>query len=238
MSASSIPSPLQPFTGRAIIDYLLQSKELTMSDIRDHGVTFMFTGLDTSSNTLQWLMALLALHPQCQDRLYDELCNVMGRGSCPAVEDVSTCAYLTNVIKEALRLYGVAAFIGRDAQEDDVLPHSKVIIPKGTYIVVGLIATHRSSETFGEDAELFRPERWEDPALEERTGLGGFIPFGVGKRNCIGKEFAMVEMMILLAVLVRNFKMDFRNGQTFPKAQLDIIYTPHAFKVAMSMRSD
>jgi cytochrome P450 len=223
----------------AIIDYLLESKELSMSEIRDHAVTFMFTGLDTSSNAIQWILALLADHQDVQQELYEELCtSFMGLGSCPVIEHLQRCIFLTYVIKEGLRLYGVAAFIGRDALEDDVLPFSKIVIPKGSYMVVGLIATHRSKELYGADAEEFRPSRWADPRLEPRLGAAGFIPFSMGKRNCIGKDFAMYEMMIVLSVLVRNFKISFGPGQQFPKAQLDIILTPEPFKMSLSLRGE
>lgn len=223
----------------AIIDYLVASNELSLRDIRDHAVTFMFTGLDTSSNTLQWIMALLAEHPDVQQQLYEELSVAfMGLGSCPAIDDLRRCPFLTYVIKEGLRLYGVAAFIGRDALEDDVLPHSKIVVPKGTYIVVGLIATHRSKELYGSDAEDFRPMRWANPQLEAKLGTAGFMPFSIGKRNCIGKDFAMYEMMIILAVLVRNFKIGYGPGQHFPMAQLDIILTPKPFNIRLSKRSE
>ena len=222
----------------AIIDYLLESDELTMGEIRDHAVTFMFTGLDTSSNTLQWLVALLAEHPAMQQELAEELSLFMGIASCPSIDDLRQCQLLTNVIKEGLRLYGVAAFIGRDALEDDVLPHSKIVVPRGSYIVVGLIATHRSKELYGADAEEFRPQRWADPLLDGKLGASGFMPFSIGKRNCIGKDFAMYEMMIVLAVLVRNFSIRYGPGQTFPEAQLDIILTPKPFRISLKPRTE
>ena len=226
-------------SGRAIIDYLLQSGgELTIENIRDHSVTFMFAGFETSSNSVQWTLALLANNPSVQQKLFDELSTVMGRGTTPEVEALRSCAFLDAVIREGLRLFPVASLVPRVCVEDDVLPKSKIVIPAGSTVLCSILGVHMSKVVYGEDAAEYRPDRWLDAAVRDRAEQNGFIPFSIGKRNCIGKEFAWNEMTILLAVIVRNFSFAFAEGQTFPAAGSSLLYSPSRYRLAMAVRAD
>jgi cytochrome P450 len=223
-------------SGRAIIDFLVQSKELTTKELCDHSVTLMFAGFDTSSNTVMWALAHLAQHQDVQQKLFEEMAAVMGPGIYPDVDVVRRCGYLTNVIKETMRVTPVVNDLPRSAVADDVLPYSKVVIPAGTEVDVSIIGAHRNPRVFGPDANDFRPERWEDPSLEQRIGSCGFIPFSAGPRNCIGKDFAWNEMYVLLSLLVRNFSFKFGEGQTFPKQQFTVVVYPEAYRLQIRER--
>ena len=89
--------------GRAIVDYLIASNQLTDEQIRDHSLTFMFAGFDTSSNTIQWTLALLAKHQGVQDKLFEELQDAMGPNTCPDIDDIKQIRYLQHVVKESMR---------------------------------------------------------------------------------------------------------------------------------------
>ena len=222
---------------KALIDFLIHSKKLTTGQIIDHSITFMFAGYDTTSNALTWMCYLLSKNPDIQERLYEELCACIGKDTVPRMDDVKHCNYLYWVIKESLRLKGPVSLIARYATEDDVLPGTKQFVPKGAYIVIPFVAIHHSKQLYGEDADVFRPERWEDAELEERVGLGGYLPFSMGKRNCIGKEFAMNEMALLGATVFRNFKLDWPVMEPEPEPYITPIYKPKVpFNVEISER--
>ena len=223
-------------SGRAIIDYLVQSKQLNTSELCDHSVTLLFAGFDTSSNSVLWALAHLAQHQSVQQKLFEELAAVMGPGIYPDVDVVRRCTYLTNVIKETMRVTPVVNDLPRTAANDDVLPYSKVVVPAGTEVDVSIIGAHRNPRIFGTDANDFRPERWEDPTLEQRVGSCGFIPFSAGPRNCIGKDFAWNEMYALLSLIVRNFSFRFGEGQSFPRQQFTIVVYPESYRLSISER--
>ncbi len=232
----SNPDLAEEGSGRAIIDFLVQSKQLTQDELRDHGTTILLAGFDTSSNTVMWALAHLAQHQDVQQKLFEELAAVMGPGIYPDVDVVRRCGYLTNVIKETMRVTPVVNDLPRSAVADDVLPYSKVVIPAGASVDVSIIGAHRNPRVFGPDANDFRPERWEDPSLEQRIGSCGFIPFSAGPRNCIGKDFAWNEIYVLLSLLVRNFSFKFGEGQAFPRQVMTIVTFPEPYRMTVVER--
>ncbi len=222
--------------GRAIIDHLVKTKELDFTMIKDHSVTFMFAGFETTSTCLQWTLLALARDQAAQQKLFDEISAAFGEGICPDPEVLRKCPFLVNVIKESLRLFPPVLGLPRQALADDVLPYSKVVVPAGSFIDCGFAATHREPTTYGPDACTFRPERWEDPELEQRVGSCGFIPFSAGPRNCIGKEFAWNEILMLLSLLVRNLNFSFPPGHSFPAQKRGIVIYPAPYKLHIEAR--
>ena len=227
-------------SGKTIFDYLLHAPGLTASDLRDHAVTFMFAGFDTSSNTLQWTLALLATHPSVQQRLFEELCPVIGRGTVPEIDDLKKCVFLDAVIREGMRMYTVVPAVARLALEDDVLPDSKVVIPAGSTVMIPLHGLHYLKDVYGDDADEFHPERWLDAALRDRAASRyAFLPFSLGRRHCIGKDFAWNELTTLLAVLARNFSFELAPGESFPTMMKgNLLTTADPYALSMRERQD
>ncbi|KPI84875.1 cytochrome p450-like protein [Leptomonas seymouri] len=211
---------------RLVIDALIDELyvHLSMEDVLDHLIMFLFAGHDTTSHTMEFLFALLAVHPEVQDRLYDALEDLMpSTCTCPTVEELMECDYLVAVVKEALRMYPAAPIIYRDACEDVYMPASDIVIPKGMTAVISLFTLHRNTHTYGDDVDVFRPERWlgeEGEALKKRCGRCGFIPFSCGKRSCIGQEFGFLEILIVAALIGRHLKMELVGS--FPEARYNI----------------
>lgn len=232
------PDEIAEGTGKALIDYLLLSKGLNEIELRDHSVTFMFAGHETTSNSLQWMLAILATRPQVQAKLYEELCDVMGKNKCVDIDTLRQCHFLNNVVKESLRVLPTAPLIAKSTLEDDVLPFSKAVVPKGETVVISIYHIHRNKHIYGGDAEEFRPERWDDPELERRCGLTGYMPFSVGKRNCIGKEFVINELFVLLACIARNFSFKFAEGESFPRQHIHVtLRLQKGYKLEFAHRS-
>jgi cytochrome P450 len=223
--------------GRAIVDYLIASNQLTDEQIRDHSLTFMFAGFDTSSNTIQWTLALLAKHQGVQDKLFEELQDAMGPNTCPDIDDIKQIRYLQHVVKESMRYRPVISTLSRDAKEDDVLPYSGQTVPKGSTLMVSIYAAHRCPDVYGSSAKEFLPERWEDPSLIDRCErLSGFIPFSIGTRNCIGRDFAWNEILVVLSVILRNFKVLPSDDPLPPKGILAVVVSPEPYKLRLVRR--
>ena len=196
----------------ALIDYMIKSDKLTPSDFDDHCFSFMFAGFDTISHTLNNLTYLLARNPQIQEKVFEELSSLLAPNTAATLEDAKACRYLQCCIKETQRVFPTVLAVSREPAEDVVLPGTGTFIPKGTHIDVSIWQLHHLKEVWGQDVNEFRPERWEEePELEERVGCA-FVPFAAGRRNCIGKDFAMHEMLVLAATLLRNYRLLWPEG--------------------------
>jgi cytochrome P450 len=201
--------------GKTLIDYILLSDKLSPDAIFDHSITFLGAGFDTTANALTWFSMWIAKHPQVQEKLYEELSSAIGLDAIPTVDTLRHCTYLYNCCRETLRYFNPVNAFGRENTLDDVLPGTKTFVPAHTRVVVMMHATHRHPALWGPTANEFIPERWEDPAVEKLAETA-FLPFSQGRRNCIGKDFAMNEFKVLAAILIRNFKLGWPEGQPIP----------------------
>ncbi|CAH1397985.1 unnamed protein product [Nezara viridula] len=202
----------------AFLELLLEMKEnnapafQTDKDVQDEVITFMFEGHDTTTMALTYTTWLLGMHPDEQEKLYQEVSSILEGKAEPSMEDYSKMEYLERVIKESLRLYPPVPIIGREAIEDVLLPSSGFLIPKGTQITIIIYALHRREDLFP-DAEKFNPDRF----LEQQKHPYAFLPFSAGPRNCIGQKFAMLELKVMISNLVLHYKI---------KSKKDMILNP------------
>lgn len=175
-----------------------------MSDkqLRDEVATLMLAGHETTANALSWTWMLLSQHPEVQSKLLEELQEVLG-GSSPTVAHIPRLRYTDMVIKESMRLYPPVSLLGREAVQDCQIGEYEV--PAGCRILISQWVMHRSPRFF-EDPEVFKPERWAGD-LEKRLPRGVYFPFGDGPRICIGKGFALMEAVLLLATIAQKFQL-------------------------------
>ena len=152
---------------------------------------------------LTWTWMLLAQHPEVLSKLEAELQQVLD-GRSPTVADIPQLRYTDMVVKESMRLYPPVAIFGREAAVDCQIGGYSV--PKGCTITISQWVTHRDPRYF-EDPETFKPERWVDD-LEKQLPRGVYIPFGDGPRVCIGKGFALMEAILLLATIAQKFSLN------------------------------
>lgn len=111
------------------------------------------------------------------------------------------------IIHEVLRLFPPVFELSRVVEEDTKL--GNFIIPKGILIQLPIAMIHRKPEIWGEDAAIFRPERFAEGVLKAANGQAAFMPFGWGPRICIGQNFAIMEAKIFLATLLQTFTWEF-----------------------------
>ncbi|MCB9081275.1 MAG: cytochrome P450 [Lewinellaceae bacterium] len=157
-------------------------------------------GHETSANALAWTLYLLAQHPEYVDRLRQELAEVVGDRT-PGFADLPRLELLSQVIDEGMRLYPPAWITDRVAIADD--NYNGIPIPAGTFLVTYIYGAHHSPEHW-DDPEAFRPERFAKEAMAGKHPYA-YIPFGGGPRLCIGNNFALLEMQLAFAMLVRRY---------------------------------
>ena len=176
----------------------LAQKSLDRKAIRGQIVNIIAAGRDTTACLLSWTFFLLVRHPLVLHKLRKELISSLNPESNLTREDLRDLKYLQNVLKETLRLYPPVPVNIRVASTDTVLPtgggsdrKSPILIPKGTAVGYSIYTLHRRPDLYGLDAELFRPERWDEPMplLESETySRWGYIPFHGGPRICLGSK--------------------------------------------------
>jgi cytochrome P450 len=173
---------------------------LNDKQVRDHLITFIAAGHETTANALIWTFYLLSKHPEIRLKLFKELHDVLGNRA-PTVEDMAKLPYTEWVLQESMRLYPPAWVQARVATEDIELEGTH--IPAGTTVMMSQWVMHRRPDLW-QDAEAFRPERW-DPEQAQHLPAGAYFPFGAGPRMCIGMPFAQLEAKIILVNMLQRF---------------------------------
>lgn len=174
--------------------------KLTEKQIHDHVLTFLAAGHETTAIALVWTFYLLSQYPQVRIQLQDQLRSVLA-GREPTLEDLARIPYLDWVLNESMRLYPPAwlqmRFVARETELDGVQ------LPVGTMLILSQWVIHRLPDIW-EDAEAFKPERW-DPANGQQIPPGAYFPFGGGPRTCIGMPLAQLEARIILASILQRY---------------------------------
>jgi cytochrome P450 len=189
---------------------------LSFETMRDQVMTFLGAGHDTTATGVAWTIHLLSTHPEIQSRLREEIKDHMPflfhketrvDPELITSADADQLPYLDNICRESLRYIPPIPMTVRQSLADDVLGGYKV--PAGTVIYVLANAINRLPAYWGETADAFDPDRWDD--LPETFTANAFMTFLQGPRGCVGRKFAETEMKILLCCLLSmyEFKRDF-----------------------------
>jgi cytochrome P450 len=188
---------------------------MSEQQLRDEMMTLFLAGHETTASALTWTWYLLSRHPAVEVKLLEELHRVLG-GRAPSVNDLPKLPYSEMVIREALRLYPPAPGIAREPVVDVTIGGYDV--PKGSLIVVNTYAIQRDDRFFP-DPERYDPERFA-PGWEERIPRYAYLPFGGGRRLCIGNGFAMMEARLILATVAQHYRLSLEPGETIRAVQL------------------
>ncbi|XP_070563908.1 cytochrome P450 4F2-like isoform X2 [Ptychodera flava] len=180
-------------------------KGLTDEEIQDEVDTFMFAGHDTTASGISWCLYNLAKHPEHQRKCQQEIDEFfLNKGSVHIEwDDLKSFPYLTMCIKESLRVTPAVPMIARELTKPVELPDGRVF-PIGMQISLNIYALHRNIHVW-DDPEVYDPLRFHQDALENKSPYA-FVPFSAGPRNCIGQNFAMSEMKMVLSVLLYHFE--------------------------------
>ncbi len=173
---------------------------LDAGSVRGEVATMVVAGHETVASSLAWTLHLLSEHPAAQERLHAELDVVLDGGRAPAWSDLGRLRWARAVVDESLRLFPPAWVVTRRAERDDVV--DGVAVPAGTLVIVSPWLLHRREDSYPDPA-AFDPGRFltDSPPSPSR---GAYLPFGAGARLCIGRDFALVETVLVLAALLRD----------------------------------
>ncbi|WP_051552166.1 cytochrome P450 [Nocardioides sp. URHA0020] len=196
---------------------LLLDSELSDAEIRDELVTMVIAGHETVAAALAWTLMLLAEDQPAQDRARAELTGHAGPVSLMGHRE--TLPWTRAVVDESLRLFPPAWALSRRSQAADVIGGHAV--PAGTLVIVSPWLVHRRGDAWP-DPLGFRPERF----LGASGTLPAYLPFGQGPRLCIGREFAIGEMVVVLSRLLTAYRVDVPDGWTRPPAETQVAVHP------------
>ncbi|XP_047329578.1 iridoid oxidase-like [Impatiens glandulifera] len=177
-----------------------------------------FAGSETTSNSIEWLMSELLNHPNCMMKLKDELDRIVGRGRKIEESDIDELSYLQACVKEALRLHPpLPMLLPRNSMEDT--NYNGYFIPKGTQVLVNAYAIGRDPEVWDNPLD-FKPERFLDKNIELVGQHFGLIPFGAGRRICMGYALGQRVLHLVTATLIHTF--DWKVGDSTTPGMIDM----------------
>lgn len=217
---------------RFLVD--LRGEETTNSQLRDDLMTMLIAGHETTAAVLTWALFELAQKPELVAKAREEIDAVVGNAR-PAYEDVKKMPFVRRVLAETLRLYPEPPLLIRRCLADIVLPkgeaENETAIMRGTDLFINVYSLHRSPALW-DDPNTFDPDRWlkpkTNPGVEDWKGYTpadgledgnplypnevsadfSFLPFGGGSRKCVGDQFAMLEAVVSLSMVLRRFDFE------------------------------
>ena len=198
--------------GTDMVSLLLAARDvdgraMTETQVRDELVTFMLAGHETTANGLAWLWYLLSQNPAARSRLHAEVDAVVGSRP-PTGHDAESLPWTTACFQEALRLYPPAWILEREAIADDEVGGHR--IPAGATVNLPVYSVHRD-ERWWPDPLRFDPERFLGDGDRSRP-RGAYLPFGAGRRVCIGQPFALLEATLITATVAQRYELDLVEG--------------------------
>ena len=193
-------------------------------------LTLLVAAQETAALGLTYTWLLVAKHPDVQRRLTAEAEEVLGDDGIATRENVRELSYTAKVIKEALRLYPPVFHSSRESKEE--VTFGGYTIPAGAQIYTPQWVVHRD-ERWYDDPETFDPERWTSERMRERPDFAHF-PFSGGRKQCIGRTFAMVELKAILSMFMKRTDIELLSERE-PELQASVTIKPkNPIKIAMT----
>jgi cytochrome P450 len=195
----------------------------------------LVAGHETSSNALSWILYLLSSRPECLERLRQEFHAVLGDGPL-SFGDVAKFEYGTQVILETLRLYPPFWMVDRMAVADDRV--GDLTIPRGSMVIVFVHGAHHAPRNWP-DPETFDPARFAKANEKLHTPFT-HLPFGAGPRGCIGGNYAVLQILMILSELLRRYDLELVPGQTIEPRAMVILRPKNGIRMTFTrtMASD
>eukprot|EP00242_Pyramimonas_sp_CCMP2087_P000478 CAMPEP_0198229318 /NCGR_PEP_ID=MMETSP1445-20131203/114058_1 /TAXON_ID=36898 /ORGANISM="Pyramimonas sp., Strain CCMP2087" /LENGTH=596 /DNA_ID=CAMNT_0043909775 /DNA_START=83 /DNA_END=1873 /DNA_ORIENTATION=- len=224
----------------SVLRFLLASREeVTEKQLRDDLLSMLVAGHETTGSVLTWTTYLLATNRDKLAKVHEEVDRVLAGKKLPCYEDVREMPYLMRCINESMRLYPHPPVLIRRATRDDVLPGGWQV-KKGQDMMISVYNIHHSPDVWA-DAEKFIPERFGDvattPIPNEQNTNYSYIPFSGGQRKCVGDQFALLEAVVAMAVLLRDFDVHLVPGQDIQMTTGATIHTLNGLFMTVTKRS-
>jgi cytochrome P450 / NADPH-cytochrome P450 reductase len=212
-------------------------EQLDDVNIRYQINTFLIAGHETTSGLLSCALYALLKHPDVLKKAYEEVDRVLGSdiNAKPTYQQVTQLTYITQILKEALRLWPPAPAYGISPLRDETIG-GQYKLRKNTFVLVLALALHRDPSVWGPTPDAFDPENFSREAEAARP-VNAWKPFGNGQRACIGRGFAMHEAALAIGMILQRFKLiDVNRYQMVLKETLTI--KPDGFKIKVRPRSE
>lgn len=182
-------------------------------------------GSDTTAHGISFILLLLAMFPEHQEEARHEALGLFKKIKDNGETRVERhylheLTYLDRIINECLRLYPPTPLIARELTGPIKLKNG-IILPQGTTIGIGIHSVQRDKKIWGEDADLFNPDRFSPENLKDIKNFSySFIPFAAGERNCVGLKFARYSMKMMLMKILRDFVLE--TDEEFDKIECEV----------------
>ncbi|XP_050299939.1 cytochrome P450 4C1-like [Anthonomus grandis grandis] len=177
--------------------------QFTDEELLDETMTILIAGSDTTSTTTCYVLMMLAIHQDIQERVFGEILEVVGDEESVQLYHLPNLNYLERIIKETLRLFPIVPFLLRRTEGN--IDIGDYTIQKDCPIIINTLHLHRT-EKYWPNSLKFDPDRF----LPERAAKivpGSFIPFSYGPRNCIGMKFSIMEMKTILTTVIKRYRL-------------------------------
>ncbi len=203
---------------------------LTAREQRDNLIGFFIAGHETTALTLTWALYLCAMHQPTAQRIRDEVSQICGKDDI-RYADIENLTFTRAVLDETMRLYPPAPMLNRECIEDTEVLGRK--IKKGDTFLLCNYIMHRT-ERLWENPLAFDPDRFmRQPEL--RAKGAPFMPFGAGPRICVGMAFAIMEAVMALGTLLRDYNIEVPDD-CYPRPLMTVTLRPEGGVPARLMR--
>jgi cytochrome P450 len=224
--------------GLGLIELMERSRDpetgeaMDEAQLRDEIVTMMAAGHETTANALAWTFYCLSQHPEIADAVGAELDAVLG-GRAPSFDDLQALKLTKRVLQESMRLHPPAWGMTRRAERDDVV--AGYVIRRGATVAVNLYLLHRHPG-FWQNPERFDPERFLPEPSASRHRFA-YLPFAAGPRACIGRDFAMMEAQLILAMVCQRYRLMLAPGHPVEPEPIITLRPRHGVWMRLDDRS-
>ncbi|XDV35217.1 hypothetical protein PO909_005208 [Leuciscus waleckii] len=209
---------------------IFHQNHLTKKELYAATTELQVGGVETTANSMCWVIFNLSRNPCAQAKLLKEIQDVVPAGKPPRAEHIKNMPYLKACLKESMRVSPSVPFTSRTLDKDTVL--GDYTLPKGTVLMINSQAIGSNEEYF-DNGKQFRPERW----LEDKGSINPFahVPFGIGKRMCIGRRLAELQIQLSLCWILRDYEIvatdhepvdSLHSGTLVPSRELPVAFVP------------
>ncbi|CAL8156055.1 unnamed protein product [Prunus armeniaca] len=206
------------------------NQRISLDDLVDECKTFYLAGHETTATFLAWTVFLLALHTDWQEEARKEVLQVFGKQT-PNPKGIAKLKTISMIMYESLRLYPPAASIVRRRVEKEV-KLGRLILPANLELAIPIVAFHYDSELWGQDVQLFKPERFAEGVVKATDeNIAAFLPFGMGPRICVGLNFAITEAKIALSMILQRHAFTLSPAYTHSPSQFFTVRPQHGVQV-------
>lgn len=181
-------------------------EKMSEEEMKDHIITLLSAGHDTTAYFTAYLCFLLASHPDIQTRLREHIIRSLNGRTEVTADDVAEMKYLQNVMQECLRLYSIIPCLTRYSTQAVHIKECNIHIPKNAFILIPMFLINRDPDLW-EEPSKFNPDRWDGSSGFFTSPRNGYFPFGYGSRTCIGNTLAQMESAVFIVKVLLKFNL-------------------------------